>query len=54
MLNVALWGDGSSVMAYKTANNHIHSDCQKLRRFAMQLLAAGDVRRYISVGDVDG
>ncbi len=24
----------------------IHSDCQKLRRFALHLLAAGDLRRY--------
>ena len=25
----------------------IHSDCQKLRRFALHLLAAGDLRRYV-------
>jgi hypothetical protein len=24
----------------------MHSDCQKPRRFAMQLLATGDLRRY--------
>ena len=24
----------------------IHSDCQKLRRIALHLLAAGDLRRY--------
>jgi len=27
-------------------NNHIHSDKIKLRRFALHLYFAGDVRRY--------
>ncbi len=28
------------------SNNRVNSDCQKLRRFAMQLLAAGYAKRW--------
>ena len=38
-----------NTMYTKKANNHIHTDSQKLRRsyLAMQILAAGDVWRYM-------
>ncbi len=35
-------------MAKKHITRQIHSDYQKLRRFALQLLVAGDLRRYIA------
>jgi len=42
----------------KSHNNHMHSDSKKRRGFrcapATPLFAAGDVSRYISLGDMGG